>query len=192
MTPRPGMTRRQALAWIAAASALPLLGGSGAIGCSTLRIASGLAPGARRRARDREADVMQAFCTAVVPVSADEVNDVARAYRDPEFPLARHLPLLVHDLDARSHGAGFDRLADDERREIVLDGSEARGPVGRLYRGAILLTQVAFYASIYDDERGCPAIDYPGAGELADRALQTYADPESYFGRSHSADGNPS
>jgi hypothetical protein len=192
MTARPAISRRRVLAWIAAAAALPLAGGSGAIGCSTLRLASGLTPGARRRALGRESGVMEAFCATVVPVTAEEAADVVRVYRDPEFPLAQHLPLLIRDLDARSGGEGFDRLPADARREIVLDGSEANGPIGRLYRGAILLTQVAFYASIYDDERGCPAIDYPGAGELTELAEQTYADSSSFLGVSYSPDGNPS
>jgi len=157
-------------------------------GCSTMRLAGGLVPGAQAKARRREGPVMHAFCRVVLPVSDTEAARVARVYDDPQFPLASHVPLLVRDLDAR----GF-LEADDARREaIVRAGAEARGPVGRLYRGAILLTQAAYYGSIYDDALGCAAIDWPGASKLPLRAEMTYPDPSVFLGRSTSADGNPS
>ena len=102
------------------------------------------------------------------------------------------MPLLVRDLDARAGERGFDRLPEAEQRRIVLAGMEARGPIGRIYRGAVLLTQVAFYASIYDDAAGCPAIDWPGAGPLPAPEELTYPHPEAFLGLAGGADGNPS
>ena len=169
-------------------SMLGLLGGAmvAASGCSTLRLAGSLVPGAQAKARRREDRVMRAFCRVVIPVSETEAARVAGVYADPQFPLASRLPLLVRDLDAR----GFLEAPDRER--IVLQGAESRGPVGRLYRGAILLTQAAYYGSIYDDALGCAAIDWPGAGALPSRSEMTYDDPHAFLGRSSSADGNPS
>jgi len=161
-------------------------------GCSTIRLAGAVVPGAMDRAHRREPAVMQAFCRTVVPVADADVAQVARVYEDPQFPLAARLPLLVRDLEGRAGGDGFDSLGGAARERIIQAGASARGPVGRLYRGAILLTQVAFYASIYDDARGCAAIDWPGAGRLPARAEFTHPDPGSFFGRSLSADGNPS
>jgi hypothetical protein len=54
------------------------------------------------------------------------------------------------------------------------------------------LTQAAYYGSIYDDAKGCVAIDWPGASRLPLRSEMTYPDPHAFLGRSTSADGNPS
>ena len=192
MNAQPVLSRRRALAWMAAAAALPLVSGSGMVGCSTLRLAGGLLPGATRGARRREGAVLSAFCRTVVPVDPGQEAPVMRVFNDPTFPLARRTPLLVRDLDARAGERGFDRLPGAECRRIVLAGTEARGPIGRIYRGAVLLTQAAFYASIYDDAAGCPAIDWPGAGPLPEPEELTYPHPESFLCSANGADGNPS
>jgi hypothetical protein len=175
------ISRRRMLGLLAATAAT-------ASGCSTLRLAGALVPGAQAKARLREVPVMHAFCRVVIPVSDTEAASVARVYEDPQFPLGSHLPLLIRDLEAHD----LLEAGDAERAEIVRHGAESRGPVGRLYRGAILLTQAAYYGSIYDDALGCVAIDWPGAARLPLRADMTYPDPHAFLGRSTSADGNPS
>jgi len=192
MNAQPVLSRRRALGWMVAAAALPLASGSGMIGCSTMRLAGGLLPGAARGARRRADAVLGAFCRTVVPVAPGQEAPVMRVYDDATFPLARRVPLLVRDLDARAGERGFDRLSAAEQRRIVVAGTEARGPIGRIYRGAVLLTQAAFYASIYDDEAGCPAIDWPGAGALPEPEELTYPHPEAFLGSASGADGNPS
>jgi len=42
----------------------------------------------------------------------------ARAYEDPQFPLAARLPLLVRDLDGRAGGDGFESLGGAARERI--------------------------------------------------------------------------
>jgi len=60
-----------------------------------------------------------------------------------------------------------------------------------LYHGAILLTQIGYYGGIYDDRAGCPLIDFPGRYSIQPQDRIVYTDPERFFAKQRTADGNP-
>jgi len=77
-------------------------------------------------------------------------------------------------------GVPFADLGAARRTQVIESGLGANDTTARLYRGAILLIQVAIYGGVYDDDRGCPLIDFHGkdgwqsaaAGRAPDLALE--------------------
>jgi hypothetical protein len=70
---------------------------------------------------------------------------------------------------------------------VIRDGLEADGTTRKLYQGAIYLAQIAFYGGIYDDDAGCPLIDFPGRyrGDPV-----TYDDAHQFLARAQTPGGN--
>jgi len=85
----------------------------------------------------------------------------------------------------------FDRLSAEQRPRVVRDGLRAGGSVGKLYAGAIYLTQIAFYAGVYDPAAGCALIEFEGENGGFDLAKQTYPVPGRFLPHALSVDGNP-
>ena len=55
---------------------------------------------------------------------------------------------------------------------------------------SIVLAQIAFYAGIYDPQKGCPAIGFEGGNHWHSLQDITYPDPERFLSRARTADGN--
>jgi hypothetical protein len=141
-------------------------------------------------------EILRAFVTTVVPLADPAEPELTRAFYDPEFGFPRCSGFFVKDLRDRAKdrfgGIPFTALSADQRAEIVRDGLDAGGLRSRVYTGAVFLSQVSFYAGIYDDRRGCPAIDFDGRNRGFDDDDLTYPEPDRFFGAQLSADGNPS
>ncbi len=111
--------------------------------------------------------VLRAFVTAVVPGTEINNPDLVRIFEDEYYPFHSYCAFFASDLCNRSSNLfseeRFDRLTVAQRTKVIADGLEADATASRLYRGAILMTQVSFYAGIYNSEKGCPLIDFHGA-----------------------------
>jgi hypothetical protein len=138
---------------------------------------------------------LRAFVCAVIPGADEHSPDLVRMYHDSDYPFFPYVGFLVHDLTRRSERL-FDRAAFDEldglRRASVIEYALASdGTTTRLYRGAILMAQVSYYAGIYDPEHGCSLIDFPGRNHGFSANELTYPDAAKYLGVELTTDGNP-
>lgn len=183
------VTRREVLRWIGLAGA-----GLAAAACTPLRIGLHAWPepfDAERGLSDR---VLRAFVATVVPGVDPDEGDPARVYRDAYYDMARYRAFLASDLCRRSerlHGnPRFDRLPAQARADVIRDGLHADDTTRRLYTGAVYLAQVSIYAGIYDDERGCPLIDFEGRFHPRPLAEFTYPTPGRFLAAGVTADGN--
>ncbi len=162
-------------------------------GCTPLRIAAGLYPEPDREVAE---GALRAFMEAVIPGALREDPNLVRVFFDPYYPFARYRSWFVWDLDRRarrlSGGRPYQDLDLESRMRVVQDGlGSCDGATVRVYDGAIFLAHVAFYAGIYDDERGCPLIHFEGASGLLPPEQQTYPVPGRFLAAAATADGNP-
>jgi hypothetical protein len=134
--------------------------------------------------------VLRAFVVTVIPNAPADHPDLARVLFDPTFPLARFAPYLAHDLCHRSQkrfSVSFEDLQPAQRTEIVAAALADGGPAEQLCAGAIYAVQLAFYAGIYDSERGCPEIGFSGRY----RGPRGLTSLHRAFPRALTEDGNP-
>lgn len=175
---------------------LLLLGGAGVVGCTPARAIFRLYDDRFDDDRELVDRFLRSFATTIIPGASPSQPDLVRIFRDERFPFSRHLGLFASDLARRSHtrfgSDRFDELDAARRAMIVRDGLAADAITARLYRAAILATQVSFYGSIYDDDRGCELIGFPGANAGFSDEEMYYRETASILGPSMTADGNHS
>lgn len=186
------LTRREAMRHMAIiASGLTA---SLSVGCTPLKIGFGAYP--RRFDTDREIRdrVLRAFATTVIPGAPADAPNLIRVLEDENYPLARFCGYLVADLCERSDRLFnyplFSGLDATQRVAVVQNALGAHSTTRQVYEGAIFLTQIAFYAGIYDDTKGCELIDFRGSTGFVPFNEQTYPHPERYLARSLTVDGN--
>ena len=154
------MSRRQAVRY------LGLITAGMATACTPLRIVTGAFSDEFKDDRALVARVLRAFVEAVIPAVPADAPDPVRPFFDPDFPFAPYARFFAADLSRRSFArfgqAKFDRLPVEQRTAVIQEGLAADATTRKLYHGAILLAQVSFYGGIYDDDRGCELIDFPG------------------------------
>lgn len=146
---------------------ISMLIGFVAVGCSPVRVLLKAYP------KKFDADtllvdqILRAFVVTVIPGAPDDDPNLTRIYSDEYYPFHSYCGFFVSDLSRRSadlYGDDrFDRLSAEQRTNVIEDGLRADATVARLYRAAIFMAQVSFYAGIYDDEKGCPLIDFHGS-----------------------------
>lgn len=183
------ITRRHAVARLA------LLGAGFVAGCTPLRIALKGYPETFETDERLVDATLRAFVTAVIPgASADEPNLVRAFYDDELSELSRYRGFMVSDLcrrAARRYGiARFAALDEAQRTRVIRDGIAGDPTTRRLYEAAIFLTQVSFYAGIYDDERGCPLIEWNGRYRPRPLSEIGYPNPERYLAAAATRNGN--
>lgn len=134
--------------------------------CTPLRILTQAYPEGFKQGGDKVERVLRAFVLTVIPGAPADSPDLVRAYFDRAYPFARYSGFFAADLcDRASVLSGDDRfwaLDLRQRTAVVRDGLSADGTTRKLYGGAAFLAQVSFYGGIYDDDTGCPLIDFPG------------------------------
>lgn len=137
---------------------------------------------------------LRAFATTIVPGARLAQPDLVRIFRDERFPFATRIGLFTSDLARRSRTLfgteRFDTLDAARRAAVVRDALDADAITARLYRAAILATQASYFGSIYDDERGCAMIEFPGANAGFAAEEMFYVDTPSLLGPAMTADGN--
>ncbi len=182
------LPRRAALQRLGIAAAAALLEG-----CAPLRIALRLYPEPDREVAE---GALRAFVEAVIPGAPREDPNLVRVFFDRYYPFERYRSWFAWDLDRRarrlSGGLHYQDLDLESRTRVVQEGlGSGDGATARVYDGAIFLAHVAFYAGIYDDERGCPLIHFEGASGLLPLEAQTYPVPGRFLAAAATADGNP-
>lgn len=163
-------------------------------GCTPLRILLHDYPKMFDDDRSLTDRILRAFVITVLPGADPRAPDLTRAFFDPAYPFAPRASYFAADLCRRSSRAfgrsAFDGL-DPGRRSQIIDGAlHDDATTRRLYNGAIFLAQVAVYAGIYDDSRGCDLIEFHGSRGLLGPHDQRYPHPELYLAREVTADGN--
>jgi hypothetical protein len=181
------MPRREALRLFGLAGGGLLLGA-----CTPVRAFMGWYPS---EFRDDELvrRILESFTDAVVPGTGDPA-ELTRPLYDERFPLHSYLGYFASDLSRRARDAcgnhRFDLLSRSERTRAIDAGLRADDTTMQLYSGAIFLVQVGFYAGIYDDEKGCPEIDFDGRFRPGSFSERTYARVKEFLGEEMGRDGN--
>ncbi len=133
--------------------------------CTPLRIVAGIYPADFKQHRDQVTRVLRAFMSTVIPGAPDS-SDLVRVLSDRQYPFARYAAFFASDLCRRAGGAcaneRFWELEPQQRVRVINAGLAADATTRKLYGGAIFLAQLAFYGGIYDDDAGCPLIDFAG------------------------------
>lgn len=136
--------------------------------------------------------VLRAFTITVIPGAPDDA-DLTRALVDPDYPFAPFAAFFAADLDRAGrerYGQAFERLDPAARTAIVADGLAADASTRKLYHGAVALAQIAFYAGIYDDRKGCTLIGFEGGYRWHPLAEITHPDPTRFLAEALTPDGN--
>lgn len=160
-----------------------LLVGAAIAGCSPVRILLHDYPSRYDRSGGERDRIFAAFTLAVIPGADPGDPNLIRIFSDGYYPFAAYGGFFAADLDTRSAVLAGSRFADitpAQRTAVIEEGLADDDTTARLYRGAVLLAQVAIYGGVYDDARGCPLIDfhgrdgwrYAGDGTVPDLALQ--------------------
>ncbi len=185
----PTITRRQALRQLSVAAA-----GLALAACTPLRVLVNAYPRVYDDDEELLDRVLRAFVTTVIPGAPSDAPDLVRAYTDPAYPFAEYVGFFAADLCRRAArrfgGRPFDQLTTAERTAVIAEGLAADGTTRRLYNGAIVLAQVAFYAGIYDDENGCALIGFEGRYRWHSVTNITHPHPERFVSRALTGDGN--
>ncbi len=188
------LDRRRALALLGMAVA-----GLAAPGCLVLDRVLSRYRGMLRDDRPLEEAVYRGFVDAVIPGLDTRTLDspnLVRVFFDEDLPFADyHLDMSAHLCKSAAKHCDewrYHTLNPERRREVIRRGIESGGLVQRLYEGTVFITQVATYANIYDDARGCRLIDYEGTSGKLDWRRMSYPDlPDRYAADIRCPGGQP-
>ncbi len=161
---------------------------------SAVRMLLNLYPQRFRKDATLRERLLKAFVLTVIPGADGSHPDLTRMYYDTDYPFYPYSGYLAKDLTTRSgrlFGAEFDRLDPARRTSVLVDALAADDTTSRLYKGAILMAQVSYYAGIYDPDRGCPLIEFPGRNRGFSAAEVSYPNATEYLGTESVPDGNP-
>jgi len=180
--------RRQAL------HQLGLIAAGLAAACTPVRVLVSAYPQAFDDDDELVDRVLRAFVTAVIPGAPADDPDLVRAYTDPAYPFAQYVGFFAADLSRRAAqrfaGRPFERLDVRQRTAVIAEGLAADGTTRKLYNGAVVLAQIAFYAGMYDDKKGCPMIGFEGGYHWHPLSDMTHSSPERFLSHARTADGN--
>jgi len=193
MMMRPGSTRfdpsrRQAIQTIAA-----VLSAVGAAACAPARILLGAYPAEFKGNSARTMATLAAFVCTVEPGACPDPARTALTLQDAYYPLARYAAYLASDLDGRAnHGyrRPFAALSCAERAAVVASGLAAGGVTGKLYSGAVYLTQIAVYAGLGSSDNRLLHLEAVSFDNTPHRSA-SFPDAKPRFPRSLSLNGNP-
>lgn len=163
-------------------------------GCSPIRILLKDYPKKFDRNAELKDTTLRAFVATVIPGARDDDPNLARIYTDDYYPFHSYCAFFVSDLSRRSaelYGSErFDLLSRDQRTHVIDNGLQADATITRLYEGAILMAQVSFYGGIYDDDEGCPLIDFHGTNSGFTAEEMCYPDSSLHLAREETNGGN--
>jgi hypothetical protein len=183
-----GITRRQALSYFGAAGAMF------ATACTPVKILLGAYPEVFDDEVDLTDRVLVGFAESVLPGASVSHGELVRPLRDERFPFHSHCAYFASDLCGRAgrlcSSPQFDLLPLEQRCRVVEDGLNSDSITRQLYTGAIFLTQVAFFAGIYDDAAGCAWIDFDGRYRRRRPADLTYPNPEAFLAAEYTSSGH--
>jgi len=163
-------------------------------GCTPLKIVFNAFPERFSNDTNLCEQMLRSFVTAVIPGAVEDDTNLIRIFRDNYYPFCEYCDFFVSDLAARSANLfgddQFDRLTQKQRTAVVRDGLDGDATLKRLYQGAIFMAQVSYYAGIYDDEKGCPLIDFQGSNYGFAEEEMYYTNSSLYLAPGATSDGN--
>lgn len=139
--------------------------------------------------------ILRAFVTTIIPGADEEDGNLVKMYNDKYYPFNIYCGYFVFDLNRRSkklfNNKDFFELLLWEKTKVVQNALSGKELTKRLYKGAILMAQVSYYGAVYNEERGCPLIYFPGNNEGYSKEEVTYSFAGYYFDKELSIDGQP-
>ncbi|MGH7455398.1 MAG: hypothetical protein ACRENG_28855, partial [bacterium] len=170
------------------------LTGFAATGCSPVRILLKAYPEKFDQDKQLVEKTLRAFVLTVVPGASLDDPNLIRIYSDDYYPFCRYCGFFVFDLAKRSaklYGdERFDQFVLAQRTAVIETGLRADASVARLYRAAVFMAQVSFYGGIYEDEKGCPLIDFHGTQSAFGDEKMFYPQCTALLAREITRDGN--
>lgn len=162
---------------------------------SAFRMIFSLYPRRFRADRALQDEVLRSFVLTVIPGAKPEDPNLIRMYHDRDYPFYAYTAYLVSDLvhrSARRCGSeDFALLGAKERTAVIEQALASNETTSRLYRGAILMAQVSYFAGIYDPDGGCALIDFPGRNGGYSLKEISYPNAIRYLGGEMTLEGNP-
>ncbi len=163
-------------------------------GCTPLKIVFKAYPKDFKNDDELVRNCLSAFVETIIPGVEDSKDKGLMVFYDDYFPLAKYRGYFVYDLCHRAQSIfreiSFISLNDIQRTSIVEEGEKDNKVTGKLYRGAILLTQIAFFSGIYDSAEGCSLIGFPGSNYGYQPSEIYYENIECYLAEELTLDGN--
>jgi hypothetical protein len=139
--------------------------------------------------------ILRSFVTTIIPGADEEDDNLIKMYNDKYYPFNTYCGYFVFDLNKRSKklfsNKDFFELSLREKTKVVQSALSDTELARRLYKGAILIAHVSYYGAVYNEERGCPLIYFPGNNEGYSKEEVTYSFAGYYFDRELSIDGQP-
>ena len=184
-----GLTRRNFLGVISL-----VIGGSLA-GCSSMKILLNYYPEKFDHDPVLRTRLLSSFVRAVIPGAAKDEPHLTKVFCDDFYPFHKYCGFFLSDLAATTREQfgheDFSRLDLPGRTAVIERGLNKGGPTGRLYTSAVFMAQFSFFAGIYDDDRGCQLIDFPGANSGCEPNTMAREEIESHLAANLTTDGNP-
>ena len=138
---------------------------------------------------------LRAFVTTIIPGSEENEEFLIKMYGDEYYQFHTYCGYFVLDLNRRSkklfNKNEFYLLNFIERTKVIQNALEGRELTRRLYKGAILMAQVSYYGAVYNEEKGCQLIEFPGRNNGYAIEKTTYPFAGNYFNNELSLDGHP-
>ena len=139
--------------------------------------------------------LLRAFVTTIIPGADENDKFLINMYEDSYYPFHTYCGYFIFDLDRRSkklfNKKEFYSLSFKERTSVIQDALLGRELNIRLYKGAILMAQVAYYGAVYSEEEGCKLIDFPGRNKGYEKKEVSYSFASKAFSNELSFDGHP-
>lgn len=137
--------------------------------------------------------ILCAFVITVLPGAPIDDPNLVRIYTDDYYPFAEYASFFANDLDSRAsdlYKKSFVALAAEQRTVVIQDGLQADKTMVRLYKAAIYMAKVSFFAGIYDPSNGCPTIEFYGENNGFDPDEMYYRDAKRFMAREITHTGN--
>src|SRR4030095_1087494 len=163
-------------------------------GCSTMRVLLDAYPERFKSDRKLIDKILISFVTAIIPGAPIDKPDLTKIYYDDYYPFHKYLSFFAYDISDRSTGlygeAEFYELSIEQRTAVIKNALGSDDNSGKLYQGAIFMAQASFYGGIYDDEKGCPFIDFHGRNDGFSPDEMYYTNNTSLLAAESTKDGN--
>ncbi|MDX1702464.1 MAG: hypothetical protein R3250_17680 [Melioribacteraceae bacterium] len=145
--------------------------------------------------RNLKERVLRAFVTTIIPGADQNDEFLVKMYEDSYYPFHTYCGYFVFDLNKRSKKLfgvrEFNSLTLKERTAVIQNALSGRELTVRLYKGAILMAQVAYFGAVYNEDDGCKLIKFPGRNSGYEKKDITYSFAHEVFSNELSFDGHP-
>jgi hypothetical protein len=172
---------------------IAILSGAALASCTPLKIIFKDYPNEFENNDTIKINNLRAFVITVIPgADANDVN-LCRIFSDSFYGFEKYCGFFISDLCKRSEKKfgkkSFYDLTAEQRTDVILSGLEADTTLNKIYSAAIFMSQVSYYSSIYDDEKGCDLIDFKGNTSFVYSEM-SYKNPELYLATEITINGN--